>query len=172
MTSLACGSGSGSWTLADGLGTRVGRGVGALAQKSICVAIGRKARSLCPDGPAISLPESCVSACFCPSFVACVSGGPAERDPSLTRSQQGGKAVAGGQPERADDFELQLPLPPSCARCWQPDVEDQPSQRPQLLPELGRRPGPEGRDFPLRMPLGSPAQWTALTEGLRTLDHP
>lgn len=67
MTSPPYGSGggssSGSWAAADGLGPGGGRGVGILAQKSICVVIAGKAQSWRPDGPAMSLPEHMLRLC-------------------------------------------------------------------------------------------------------------
>ena len=81
--------GSGSQTVADGLGPGGGRGVGPLALKSICGVIEGKAWSTRPDGLAVSLPERVLRLYrFLPLFCACLLApvclGPNEQDLSLT----------------------------------------------------------------------------------------
>lgn len=149
----------------------VGRGVGTLAQKSICVVIAGKAWSSCPDGPAISLPGSLLRLRrLSPSFVPCVWG--AEwAGLSLTWSQQGGQGLwQEAQPEGADGFALSS-APPGLlqtpARSWGGGggAVGASWEASLSLPEPGTSWARRQR-FPMRMPLGPQPSGRPLPEGL------
>lgn len=134
--------GSGSRTVADGLGPGGGEGVGPLAQESIYgVAPERHEHASRWPGD-VSLSVCCVSQGSCSSFLCPACLGPNEQDLSLTWESAGRVEVVG--PLGSWDREAQAVM-----------LGGSHSQRPlqqasSSIPELGTSPDQKGRDFPTR----------------------